>query len=212
MKTFKKILNIAATVFLVIATLLVIAVFVIRLSGAKPKLLDYYFFNVVSDSMTPMLKVDDVILVKASDGSDVKKGDIISYHAEVGDMAGKDVTHKVIKDPVKRDDGTIVLETQGIKQGALVDPPITNDQVIGKYVMKLTVLSFIYKIFRQWYGLLIFLVVLLALMGKEIYNLRTLSDKSDKLDEALKELEEFEKQQANQISQDSSEESEESDE
>lgn len=202
MKTLKRILNIFATVFLVLASLLVIAVFVIRLSGAKPKLLDYYFFNVVSDSMSPLIKVDDVILVKASDGSDVKKGDIISYHAEVGEMAGKDITHKVIKDPVKREDGIIVIETQGIKPGALVDPPITNDQVIGKYVMKLSVLSFIYKVFRQWYGLLIFLAVIMALVGKEVYNLRRLSEKSDKLDEALKELQEFENEKANQTSED----------
>ena len=156
----------------------------------------YYFFNVVSDSMTPMLKVDDVILVKESDGSDIKKGDIISYRADIGEMAGKDVTHKVIKDPVKRVDGTIIFQTKGTKQGALPDPPITNDQIIGKYVMKLSVLSFIYKIFRQWYGLLIFLVVLLALMGKEIYNLRTLSDRSDELDEALIELQKFENEKA----------------
>lgn len=202
MKTLKRILNIFATVFLVLATILVVAILIIRVSGARPKVMGYYFFNVVSDSMSPMLKVDDVILVKASDGSDIKKGDIISYHAEVGDMAGKDVTHKVIKDPVKRKDGTIVLETQGIKQGALVDPPITNDQVIGKYVMKLSVLSFIYKVFRQWYGLLIFLAVIMALIGKEVYNLRRLSEKSDKLDEALKELQEFENEKANQTSED----------
>ena len=209
MKKIKKFLNIFATVFLVLATILVVAVLILRITGARPKLFGYYFFNVVSDSMTPMLKVDDVILVKASDGSDVKKGDIISYHADVGEMAGKDVTHKVIKDPVKREDGTIVLETQGIKQGALVDPPITNDQIIGKYVMKLTVLSFIYKVFRQWYGLLIFLAVIMALIGKEVYNLRRLSEKSDKLDEALKELQEFENEKANQTSNDSSEESDE---
>lgn len=209
MKVAKKIFNISATVFLIIATLLVIAVFVVRISGAKPKLFGYYFFNVVSDSMSPMLKIDDVILVKESDGTDIKNGDIISYHAEAGDMAGKDITHKVIKDPVKREDGTIVLETMGIKPGALVDPPITNDQVIGKYVMKLSVLSFIYKVFRQWYGLFIFLAVILAVIGKEIYNLRRLSEKSDKLDEALKELQEFENSQSNKTSKGSSEESDE---
>lgn len=207
MKTFKKVLNILATVFLVLASLLVVAILIIRISGAKPKIFDYYFYNVVSDSMAPVLKVDDVILVKGSDGSDIKKGDIISYHAEVGELAGKDVTHKVIKDPVKREDGTIVIETKGIKKGALVDPPITNEQIIGKYVMKLSVLSFIYKIFRQWYGLLIFLAVIMALIGKEIFNLRRLSEKSDKLDEALKELQEFEASQSNQNSSDSSQES-----
>lgn len=209
MKKFKKFLNIFATVVLVLATILVVAILIIRISGARPKVMGYYFFNVVSDSMSPMLNVDDVILVKESDGSDIKKGDIISYHADVGEMAGKDVTHKVIKDPVKREDGSIVFEAQGIKHGALVDAPITNDQIIGKYVMKLTVLSFIYKVFRQWYGLLIFLAVIMALIGKEIYNLRRLSEKSDKLDEALKELQDFENEKVNQTSKDSSEESDE---
>lgn len=204
MQVLKKVLNVLATVILAFATLLVIAVFILRITGAKPKLMGYYFFNVVSDSMEPMLKVDDVILVKACTGDDVKKGDVITFHGKIGELAGKDITHKVVSEPIKSADGVTVIQTQGIKKGAVKDEPITGDQVLGKYVKKLNVLGFVYKIFKQWYGLLIFLAVLMALMGKEVYNLRKLSQKSDKLDEALKELQEFENSKAEETSQDDS--------
>ena len=80
MKTFRKAVNIFSTILLIAATAVVVFVFVLRLSGAKPHFFGYYIFNVASDSMTPMLQVGDVILVKECDGEDVHKGDVITYH------------------------------------------------------------------------------------------------------------------------------------
>ena len=182
MKKFKKVLSVLSTVLLIAATALVVFVFVIRLSGSKPKMFGYYFFNVMSDSMTPMLDVNDVILVKECNALEVHKGDVITYHGTSGELAGKDITHKVIEEPVKASDGTVKIKTQGIKQGALVDPIVTGEQVIGKYVTKLGILSIVFTIFRKWYGLAIFLVILFALIGKDVYNLIKLSKKVDKIE------------------------------
>lgn len=187
MKTSKRILNILSTVLLLAAAGVVIFVFVLRLTGAKPKLFGYYIFNVVSDSMTPMINIDDVILVKECSGADVKKGDIITYRGQSGDFAGKDVTHKVIEEPVTDTCGTIRIQTQGIKEGAIKDPVITGEQVLGKYVRTMKILSIVFFIFRKWYGLVIFLLIIFALLGKEVYNLAKLSRKADQVEELTQE-------------------------
>ena len=205
MKNFRKVLNVLSTILLLSATALVVFVFVIRLTGAKPKIFGYYIFNVASDSMTPMLEVNDVILVKQCSGEDVHKGDVITYRGQSGELAGKDITHKVIEEPVKDTGGTIRIKTKGTKDGAIEDPILTGEQVIGKYVRTLKILSFIFTIFKQWYGLVIFLVIIFLLMGAEIRNLIKLSKKADAIEslseeqikEILKEAEEKNKTDEN---------------
>ena len=187
MKNFRKVLHVLSTILLLSATALVVFVFVIRLTGAKPKIFGYYIFNVASDSMTPMLEVNDVILVKQCGGEDVHKGDVITYRGQSGELAGKDITHKVIEEPVKDSGGTIRIKTKGTKDGAIEDPVLTGEQVIGKYVRTLKILSFIFTIFKQWYGLAIFLGVIVLLMGAEIRNLVKLSKKADAIESLSKE-------------------------
>ena len=187
MKNFRKVLNVLSTILLLSATALVVFVFVIRLTGAKPKIFGYYIFNVASDSMTPMLEVNDVILVKQCGGEDVHKGDVITYRGQSGELAGKDITHKVIEEPVKDSGGTIRIKTKGTKDGAIEDPVLTGEQVIGKYVRTLKILSFIFTIFKQWYGLAIFLGVIVLLMGAEIRNVVKLSKKADAIESLSKE-------------------------
>jgi len=188
----RKVISVLSTILLLSATALVVFVFVIRLTGAKPKIFGYYIFNVASDSMTPMLEVNDVILVKQCGGEDVHKGDVITYRGQSGELAGKDITHKVIEEPVKDSGGTIRIKTKGTKDGAIEDPILTGEQVIGKYVRTLKILSFIFTIFKQWYGLAIFLGVIVLLMGAEIRNLVKLSKKADAIEslseEQLKEI------------------------
>lgn len=201
----RKVISVLSTILLISATALVVFVFVLRLTGAKPKIFGYYIFNVASDSMTPMLEVNDVILVKQCSGEDVHKGDVITYRGQSGELAGKDITHKVIEEPVKDTGGTIRIKTKGTKDGAIEDPILTGEQVIGKYVRTLKILSFIFTIFKQWYGLVIFLVIIFLLMGAEIRNLIKLSKKADAIEslseeqikEILKEAEEKNKTDEN---------------
>ena len=128
-----------------------------------------------------------------------------------GELAGKDITHKVIEEPVTDTGGTIRIQTQGIKPGAIKDPVFTGEQVIGKYVCALHVLSFAFNLFKQWYGLLIFLAVIFVLMGIEIYNLAKLSKKAEKIEplteEQLKQIlkEAEQKKQAEQQAPDADE-------
>lgn len=182
MKHLRKIFSVFSTVLLILATVLVVAVFALRLTGAKPRFMGYYIFNVASDSMTPTLKVDDVILVKECEKEDIHKDDIITYHGKEGDFAGKDITHRVVEEPTVDEGGTMRIRTRGTKFGAVEDPEITFEQVIGKYVRTLKVLTFVYGLFRKWYGFAIFLGLIFLLIGKELFNLMKLSQKVDNVE------------------------------
>ncbi len=165
-------------VLLALATALVLFIFIQRVAGDPgnpPSLFGYRFFQVLTGSMEPELHVDDVILVKKTEISEIKKGDIISYYCtedlDNGLKAGDIVTHKVIEDPVYAN-GVYRLQTSGIEEGSVPDAPIVGEQVLGKFAAKLPLMKYVYKIFTRWYGLLIFLLVLFALFMKELFNLR----------------------------------------
>ena len=137
----------------------------------------------------------DVILVKECPVEGIHEGDVITYRGTQGEFAGKDITHKVIEEPVTDTGGTVHLQTKGIRPGAIEDPKITGDQVLGRYVRTLKVLSVVYTVFRQWYGLAIFLVLLFIVIGKEMFNLARLNQKVEEItEEDVKAFLEQEKQ------------------
>ena len=112
----------------------------------------------------------DVILVKDTPAEDIRKGDIISYRAEQGEMTGNVVTHRVIEDPVYKN-GTYYLQTQGDADGTVPDPQITSDQVIGKYSATLPLIGKLYSFFLTPAGLITMIVVIVVLFGFEMISL-----------------------------------------
>ncbi len=164
----KKIASGVVTGLLVI--ILVFCVFVvIQVKTAKrPNLFGYGVYTVVSGSMVPTLEVGDVIIIKAvKDGSELQKGDIITFNGK-GDFAGKVVTHRIVSDGVV--DGKIT--TCGDANYGIVDKtPIGPEDVIGKYVRTSAVMTFIYSAFRSKVGFaLIVFVPLLVLLIVQVVN------------------------------------------
>ena len=134
--TFRKISGILSTVLLVAVILLLVVIFITRITGHVPSVFGYSVFRVQTDSMTPFLQVGDVIIDKKVPAEEIKKGDIITYDCLSGDLAGQTITHRVVTDPESRN-GTYYYQTQGDREGAPLDDIISYDQVEGKFVNKL---------------------------------------------------------------------------
>ena len=166
----KKILNIVSTVILVLLIVIVVLVFIARATGRSPSLFGYHVFRVSSESMTPTLNVEDVILVKEVPVEEIEEGDIITYVGLEGDFGGKTITHRVIVAP-EEIDGVYYLQTKGDIEGASPDPRISYDQVEGKYVKTLPLIDKLYSFFLSPYGLIIFIFVIVALFGYEMISL-----------------------------------------
>ena len=181
---FKKIINVISIVVLILIVGFVIFTLASRIMGETPSVFGYYIFRVSSDSMEPTLMVGDVILVHKADPEDIQKNDIITYQSKDGSMYGRDVTHRVVADPVLKND-TYYFQTQGDAQGAPLDKVITYNQIKGKYVRKLTLISKFYGLISTPIGVAVFIGIIVLLFGYELVSL-ILSYK--KIDEADKKI------------------------
>ncbi len=167
---FQKIKKIVAIILVLCFLAGIVYVLVARISGLTPNLFGYSMFRVSSESMEPELSIGDIILVKRTDPETLKKGDIITYNGELGPVAGKQITHQIVSDPIEKD-GVLHFTTRGIKPGALDDPEIDETQIVGLVLCKIPVIGALYNFFSQWYGFLAFIVILIISFSGELMNL-----------------------------------------
>ena len=170
MKKLSKIFRILGAILLIFLLSVIIVVFNARLKGEAPNIFGYQIYIVSSDSMEPKLMIGDVILVKEVDVADIKKGDIITYKGEIGEFRGKFITHQVVKAPTKTGD-RYELITRGIRAGAMDDPKIYDDQVLGVYQKTIPHIDKIYNFFLKPQGIVVFIFIIIILFGYELIAL-----------------------------------------
>lgn len=152
----KKALNIIET-FLILLIALICIVSILQSTLFQNKnILGYHTYVIASNSMYPVLKYGDVVLVKEIDFNTINKGDIITYYGKEGEVKDKIITHEVI-DILKEND-TTVLKTKG-RANTGVDPYVYKDQVYGKFVYRFTLLSLLSKIIRDKIGFVICILI-----------------------------------------------------
>lgn len=133
------------------------------LRGNKPSVLGYRFYYILTDSMTPELQVNDVILSKVINDVDqakqVKEGDVITFIVDEGVLKGMTITHKVITEPYFDEvrNQTVVI-TMGTKQGATPDAPVPLESIQAVMVRKLGFFAKMYNFVTSHYGMLILII------------------------------------------------------
>ena len=120
------ILGIATIILIGIAIAILIAGSNAIKNGRKVKIFGFSFSVVVTESMEPTIKVNDVIIIKDYKFSEIKEDDIIVYRNTEYNI---DVVHRVIS---VNDDGTIT--TKGDNNPIADSVPITEDLFRGKVV------------------------------------------------------------------------------
>lgn len=166
-KKWKKIVAWTITLIVVLALVFCLIIVVQTKSSKKPFLFGYASYVIVSGSMEPELQVGDVILIKKVNSIDeLKVGDTITYLGKEDTFAGKTVTHRIV-----RIEGNTIV-TRGISEQIVKDdPPITFDDVIGKYVKTSSFLTAVYTGFSSKYGFLfVIFIPLLALLIVQVVN------------------------------------------
>ena len=151
--------NAIKTITTILVILIVFTIVIQRMSNNKLTLAGYGIYTVVTKSMVPKYQVGDMLLSKNIDPNTLKINDDVVYLGKEGTFAGKIVTHQLIK--IEEVNGNKVFHTKGIAN-IIEDPTITGDQIYGKIITKLTVLSFLTKIIRNQYGF--FFIVLVPIV------------------------------------------------
>ncbi len=166
LKPLRIIKNIVLGVLIAFLTAVLIMSVVSRASDKTPSLFGYSLFRVSSGSMSPELEVGDVILVKSCDGSDVKNGEIVTYLATSGEMSGRMITHRVIKEPYLNGDEYYIVTKGDANESS--DDPVKTSQIEGRFLYKIGILKYLFDFFVTPWGLLAIIVLILLAFSNEI--------------------------------------------
>lgn len=133
-KTIGKICKTMVLAFL--GMLLIINLIMLYQTNVKneeiPRFGSISIFNIVSESMEPTINVNDLIVIKKCDESEIQKGDIITYKKEDGAI----VTHRIIR--INKENGENSYTTKGDNNEVEDDEKIKHSQVHGKYLFKIS--------------------------------------------------------------------------
>ena len=173
---------IKAIIFIVLL-LYVVFTIIQRVSGNQ-SIFGYRLFAVATGSMVPDYNITDVLAIKEVNHNEIKVGDDITYLGKKQDVSGKIVTHRIID--IEEKNGKKTYLTKGINND-VEDPTIGDNQIYGKVVGKVPVVTQINHIVKNQYGFffLIFLPLVIVIF-LEIADTVT-EMKQDKIEKDKKE-------------------------
>lgn len=140
--------KIIKAIIFIILILYVAFILAQRISGNQ-SIMGYRIFAVATGSMVPDYNVNDVLLIKEVDHSELKVGDDITYLGTKLDVNGRIVTHRIIE--IKEENGKKTYLTKGINN-TVEDPMIDDNQIYGKVMGKIPVVTEINHIVKNQYG------------------------------------------------------------
>lgn len=188
----KNIIKIILGIIKSIATFFIVCVFSIiflqRVSNNSINLAGFSIYTVVTESMYPKYKVYDMILVKSVDTKSIKVHDDVVYKGEKSDFQGKIVTHRV--EDITEDNGVLTFTTKGINND-IEDPLVNENQIMGKVVHKLLLLSLISKVINNTYGFyfLIFVPLVVVIFLEVMESIEEKKELKKALDDERKKEE-----------------------
>lgn len=140
-------------------------------SSFEPK---YSLYSIMSGSMTPNIKVYDVIVdVRVDDPEDLKIGDVITFISNSPETKGMTITHRIIS-IIKNADGTYSYQTKGDYNPIEDSGWVNFNSIIGKVALKIPGLGRIQAMVANTTGLLLIIlcVALTILLSSLIKKLK----------------------------------------
>lgn len=160
-----KVLRILAMIIKAIISFFIIIVvsiiFIQRISDNKLTLGGYSIYTIITESMVPKYNVGDMVIAKKIPITELKVNDDIVYLGNKNDFAGKIVTHQIIE--IEKKGNELYFHTKGIAN-MIEDPLVEENQILGKVIMKGTILSLISKIVNNPYGFYFVIFVPFAIL------------------------------------------------
>lgn len=175
MKKIKKIFKVISKM---LYTLLVTSVILLCIFAVVQKSTDnrgsiggIKIFTVITGSMIPVYDIGEILIVKEVPPEEIKVGDDIVYKGEKAQFRNKTITHRVVIISQK-EDGNYDIVTKGVANTAQ-DPVINQNQVLGKVIGNISIVSFALKIITNIYVWMFIPVVILVKKNiKRIINIK----------------------------------------
>lgn len=167
----KKVLNIIekiVTAIIVAFTVFVMIFTIISFNtvGKDRMLFGYKPYIVLSDSMSGVFDVGDIVVSKQTDVSKLKEGDIISFRSIDPNNYDTVVTHK-IKGETEYE-GQKAFVTYGVSTGIEDEYSVPADRIIGEYRFRLPKMGYFFQFLKTPMGYFIFIFIpFMLLIGSE---------------------------------------------
>lgn len=173
-KTKKKVKasTVISNVILALAIVIAAYILICRVSGKMPSVLGYSAVTILTDSMDtdgekPDIPAGTYVLIKKTDAKNIRVGDIVTFYSTDEAIAGSLNTHEVIE-IITGENGEISFRTQGRNRNSNPVPdknPAESQNLVGKFVCKLNVLTFIIKLLSNKLVLIGLIVALGAVIA-----------------------------------------------
>lgn len=167
----KKVLNIIekiVTAIIVVFTVFVMIFTIISFNtvGKDRMLFGYKPYIVLSDSMSGVFDVGDIVVSKQTDVSELKEGDIISFRSIDPNNYDTVVTHK-IKGETEYE-GQKAFVTYGVSTGIEDEYSVPADRIIGEYQFRLPKMGYFFQFLKTPMGYFVFIFIpFMLLIGSE---------------------------------------------
>jgi len=117
----------------------------------------YGAYVIVSGSMHPSIKVNDAIVIKRTESTDIQVGDVVTYRSLDPSFYGIMITHRVID--IVSEDGEIKYVTKGDANQTRDRSLVTKNQIYGEVIMRIPKLGYLQYFLATAYGWIIAVVV-----------------------------------------------------
>lgn len=165
----KKIANVLSIAIVVVEVIVIAMLILTKINGDVPSIFGYSFYVIVSPSMSPELEVGDMIISKQFDGGDLEVGEVVEYLGKSGDMAGKVITHKIVK--ITGEGADRVIVTKGTANNT-EDAPISPADIIAVMKYKTFLIDKIYSVLCTTAGFIcLVLLPMVAMIVSEVVRL-----------------------------------------
>ena len=136
----KKVAGVLWWTVTIVVVVAVVGIMAKKIKGEIPYFFGYSVMNIVSGSMEDTIPEGSYILIKKTDPSEIRKGDIICFYSDDPAIKGFPNTHTVIEDPIHTEQG-IEFVTKGDANPLKDSETAKSDKLIGRYVTRLDTLT-----------------------------------------------------------------------
>ena len=137
---FKKIVSVLWWTVTLVVLVAIVSIMAKKIKGEIPYFFGYSVMNIVSGSMEDTIPEGSYILIKKTDPSEIRKGDIICFFSDDPAIKGFPNTHTVIEEPIRTEQG-IEFVTKGDANPVKDSETAKGDKLIGRYVTRLDALT-----------------------------------------------------------------------
>ncbi len=136
-KTFYKIVSYTIIIILMlIASFFIFYVISGKLAEREGKTPPFGLYTIISPSMTPNIKVYDVVFVKNVDTSTLKVNDVITFYSTNAFFGGTPITHRIVEVLNVPETG-IMYRVKGDANEDADQEKVLPENVIGKVIFKI---------------------------------------------------------------------------